>query len=60
MFIIDSFEYVRPLNLEPDTSEEINSKINSLSGDRKGNIFFNEKNKIKIYNSKRYFNHNYF
>jgi len=50
MFIIDSFEYVRPLNLEPDTPEEINSKINSLSGDRKGNIFFNEKNKIKIYN----------
>lgn len=50
MFIIDSFEYVRPLNLEPSTPKEIDSKIYSLSDDRKGNVFFNKKNKIKSYN----------
>lgn len=35
--IIDSFEYVQPLNLEPNTPEEIDSKP-SLSDDHKGTI----------------------
>lgn len=51
ILIIDSFEYVRPLNFEPNTPEEINSKF-SLTDDRKGNVFFNKKNKIKSYNQK--------
>lgn len=58
MFIINKFEYVRPLNLEPNSPAEINSKIHSLSDDRKGNIFFNKKIKLKFI-IKRHFNHNF-
>lgn len=54
MLVIDSFEYVRPLNLEPNTLEEINYK-SSLTDDRKGKIFKKIKLKLII---KRYFNYN--
>ncbi|CAL1686825.1 unnamed protein product [Lasius platythorax] len=37
ILIIDSFEYVRPLNFEPNTPEEINSKF-SLTDDRKASL----------------------
>lgn len=38
IFFMDSFEHTRPLNLEPNTIEEINLKSSSQD-DRKGNIF---------------------
>lgn len=51
MLIMDSFEHVRPLNFKPKTPREIQAKASSqdtITDDRKGNIFFLNKKRFKI------------